>query len=239
MNSAEADRQDRILAYEEELKDANGDRYDELLRLIDQEKAAKDENFISEVEQKNKLAELERKKLIDERKAALWKKAQNIIEAIIQTALAVIKALPNVFLAVAAGVIGAAGVATIAAQKVPPLPPAESKKEGGFTRKGKDNEVAGIVHKNEYVVPSKVVGSQSAQHHIAALERMRTKGYQDGGFVAPANSTSIPGFEYEKLVTALTTAISSLPPNQVSLVAVSNGIQEVQYTKTNAGISRG
>lgn len=238
MNESESDRQDRLLDYEEELKDAGGDRYDELLRLIDQEKAAKDENFISEVEQKNKLAELERKKLIDERKAAIWKKSQSIIEAIVQTALSVIKALPNVFLAVAVGILGAAGVATIAAQKVPALPPVESKLEGGFTRKGKDNEVAGIVHKNEFVVPAKIVRNQSAQHHIAALERMRTRGYQDGGFVAPANTSSIPGFEYEKLVSALTDAVKQLPPPQVGLVNISNGLNEVQLTKNQAGLNR-
>jgi len=240
MNSAEADRQDRILAYEEELKDAGGDRFDELLRLIDQEKAAKDANFISEVEQKNKLAALERKKLIDERKAALWKKAQNIIEAIIQTALAVIKALPNVFLAVASGVIGAAGVVTIAAQKVPDLPPVESKKEGGFTKRASTDDVPikATLHSNEYVVPARVVRSPDGAHHIAELERMRNRSYAAGGFVAPANSTSIPGFEYEKLVTALTTAISSLPPSQVSLVAVDSGLRQVQLTKNNASISR-
>jgi hypothetical protein len=239
MNSAEADRQDRLLKYEEELKDAGGDRFDELLRLIDQEKAAKDANFISEVEQKNKLAALERKKLIDERKAALWKKSQAIIEAIIQTALAVIKALPNVFLAVASGVIGAAGVVTIAAQKVPDVPPQEKFKKGGFTGYGDDDEVAGIAHKGEYITPAKVVRSPNAAHHIAELEKMRTKGYQGGGFVAPVNGTSsVSQFDYQKLTAALVEAIKEMPNPQVGLVNISNGLKQVELTKSQAGISR-
>jgi hypothetical protein len=238
MNNAEADRQDRLLAYEEELKDANGDRYDELLSLIDQEKAAKDANFVSEVDQKNKLAELEHKKLLDERKAAQWRKAQSIIDALIQGALAVIKALPNIFLSVAVGILAAAGVATIAAQKIPDVPPQEKFEKGGFTRKGKNKDVAGIVHANEYVIPADVVGSSKAQHHIAALERQRVRGYAEGGFVAPANSSSSPGFEYEKLSKALINAIKEMPNPQVGLVNISNGLKEVELTKSQAGLTR-
>lgn len=238
MNSAEADRQDRLLAYEEELKDANGDRYDQLLSLIDQEKAAKNANFVSEKDQQNKLAEIEHKKLVDERKAAQWRKAQAIIDATIQGALAVIKALPNVFLSVAVGILAAAGVATVAAQKIPDVPPLVQYKKGGFTGYGDDDEVAGVVHKKEYVVPAKVVGSPSAERHIAALEQMRNRGYQSGGFVAPANSSSVTGFDYDKLTAALVDAISSLPPSQVSLVAINNGLAEVNLTKNNASLTR-
>lgn len=53
--------------------------------------------------------------------------------------------------------------------------------EGGYTGPGKKYDVAGVVHKGEYVAPQKVVNSPAAQPHISALERMRT-GFADGGF---------------------------------------------------------
>jgi len=238
MNTKEQDRQDRILAYEEELKDANGDRYDELLRLIDQEKAAKDVNFVSEIDQKNKLATLEHKKLLDENKAAKWRKAQSIVEAIILGSIAFIKALPRLVLAIATGILVAAQVATIAAQKIPDVPPQEKFKKGGFTGIGDEDEVAGITHKGEYIVPAKILKSPSSQHHIAALEKQRIRGYAEGGLVLPSNISSPSGFEYDKLVSALSEAISKLPNPQVGLINISAGLRDVELTKQSAGISR-
>jgi chromosome segregation ATPase len=55
--------------------------------------------------------------------------------------------------------------------------------EGGYTGSGQKYDVAGVVHKGEYVTPKHIVESPMAQGHINALERMRT-GYADGGFVA-------------------------------------------------------
>ena len=238
MQNLQAENQDRLLAYEEELKDANGTRYDELLTLIDEAKAKETEAAETEKAHKNEIAQLEYKKLLDERQAALWRKRQAIIEALIQGALAVVKALPNVFLSVAVGVLSAAGIATIAAQKVPDVPKPVQYEKGGFTRKGKNKDVAGIVHANEYVIPADVVGSSKAQHHIAALERQRVRGYAEGGFVAPANSSSSPGFEYEKLSKALINAIKEMPNPQVGLVNISNGLKEVELTKSQAGLTR-
>lgn len=54
--------------------------------------------------------------------------------------------------------------------------------EGGYTGDGAKYDVAGVVHKGEYVTPKNVVQSPAAQPHLAALERMRN-GYADGGFV--------------------------------------------------------
>lgn len=60
--------------------------------------------------------------------------------------------------------------------------------QGGYTGPGRDNQIAGAVHANEYVAPAHVVRSPAAQPHLNALERMR--GYQDGGFVA--NQSTAP-----------------------------------------------
>lgn len=59
--------------------------------------------------------------------------------------------------------------------------------EGGYTGPGKKYDVAGVVHRGEYVAPQKVVNSPAAQPHLRALEGMR-KGYADGGFVTNTNT---------------------------------------------------
>lgn len=234
LNEEEDARQAKLLEYENELKDANGTRYDELLDLIAQEKQDSDQNYISKEQQEANLKELEDQRKEEELKAARWRKAQGIIDATIQTALAVVKSLPNLFLAAAVGILGAAQIATIVAQNVQPY------KIGGFTDKDSDdNKAVGVVHANEYVVPAKVVKSSKAQEHIAALERQRVKGYQDGGFVAPAiTSGNDMMFDYNKLTNSLVQALSKMPNPQVALVSVSNGLRDVELTKQNAGLTR-
>lgn len=61
---------------------------------------------------------------------------------------------------------------------------------GGYTGHGGKYEPAGIVHRGEYVVPQEVNYSSAAQPHIAALERMRLRGYADGGHVVKDSMTA-------------------------------------------------
>lgn len=238
----EDDRASRLAEYEEELKDANGERYDELLALIEQEKEAQIaadadvENSRAAIEAKIK--DEENKKLAAEARAAKWRKAQALIDAVIQGALGVIKALPNVFLAVATGVLAAAGVATIAAQKTPPIP--EGYEEGGFTPKTASNKTpVGIVHGNEYVAPAFVTKSPQAQPHIAALEAQRLRGYAEGGFVAPdLGSAGQQMIDYDKMASAFLEAVNKLPVPEVSVVKISQSQREIALTKVGAGMRR-
>lgn len=55
--------------------------------------------------------------------------------------------------------------------------------EGGFTGEGSKYEVAGIVHKNEYVVPKWQVEDKRFQPLLAILEASRLRGYATGGLV--------------------------------------------------------
>jgi len=60
---------------------------------------------------------------------------------------------------------------------------------GGFTGSGSDSEVAGVVHKNEFVVPANAVreiGVGNLMNMIGGL-----KGYQDGGLVGSTEMTPI------------------------------------------------
>jgi hypothetical protein len=233
LKQKESDNQDLLKGYEEELKDANGDRYDELLKKIDEAKTA-DIQAKDEVATKQaQIDELARQQREAEYKAAKWRKAQAIVEGVINTALAVIKALPNVFLSVAAGIAGAASVAVIASQKLPP----KDFAVGGFTGFGDEKEPAGTVHKNEYVVPAYVVRNPQSKYHLQALESKR-KGYANGGMVSPNISNYSSQFDYDKLISGLASAISELPPPQVGLVNIYDGINKVQLTKTQAGLTR-
>lgn len=63
--------------------------------------------------------------------------------------------------------------------------------EGGYTGPGGKHEPAGIVHKDEYVVPKRVMHSQESKPHITALENMRLRGYADGGLVTSSISAPI------------------------------------------------
>jgi hypothetical protein len=60
-----------------------------------------------------------RKKADADKKQAKRAKAMAILEATVATAAAVVKALPNIPLSIAAGVIGAAQIATIASTQIP------------------------------------------------------------------------------------------------------------------------
>jgi hypothetical protein len=238
MMRKQEDKESELDDLRAELADANGERYDEIQARITELSTTETAAFETEKEHQNEIAKLEHDKLVAERKAALWRKAQAIIEAVINGAMAVVKALPNVFLAVAVGVLSAAAIATIAVQKVPEVPPLQKYEKGGFTKKGRKNEVAGVVHAGEYVVPANVVESPSSRAHIAALESKRMKGYAEGGAVTPNVSSYQESFNYEKFAQVLSESIMKLPNPQVGLVNISNGLRDVELTKSNAGLTR-
>ena len=55
--------------------------------------------------------------------------------------------------------------------------------EGGFTGDGGKHEVAGVVHRGEYVVPQHIVKNPAYSGYIMGLESARVRGYADGGLV--------------------------------------------------------
>lgn len=91
----------------------------------------------------------------------------------------------NVFFGIAAAAAAvAAGLANVA--KINGVEFAE----GGWTGPGHKHQAVGVVHADEYVTPKWLVHSKQAQPHLAALEGMRRRGYQDGGLVS--NSITQP-----------------------------------------------
>lgn len=55
--------------------------------------------------------------------------------------------------------------------------------EGGYTGPGDKYQVAGVVHRDEYVVPAWQVHNPMYAGHISALEAGRMRGFNDGGLV--------------------------------------------------------
>lgn len=58
---------------------------------------------------------------------------------------------------------------------------------GGYTGDGGNSEPAGIVHRNEYVVPANIVKNPAYSGLLGTLEAARLRGYQTGGMVAPSS----------------------------------------------------
>jgi hypothetical protein len=240
LKEAEEERADTIEKLQDEAMDANGDRYDELMRKIEEEKqlqiSSTEEIEANRLAIEAKIKDEENTKLAAEARAAKWRKAQAIVDAVIQGALGVIKALPNVVLAAITGTLAAAGVATILAQKTPDIP--EGYAEGGYTGKGGKYEVAGVVHKGEHVTPAWQVRNPVAQPHIAALEAQRLRGYADGGLVAPVSTTQQEFIDYDRLISGIVDGFRMSPAPVVSVQKITSEQNEVRVTKTNAGINR-
>jgi len=233
---AEAEHQDKLLGYQEELKDANGERYDELMAAIELESQAKSDAAAEESAINAQLAEEEKKKLAAEAKAAKWRKAQALIDATIAGALAVIKSLPNVFLAVGTGILTAAQIAIIAAQKTEAIP--EGFEDGGFTKKSSSNsDVAGVVHANEYVVPAHLVERNAGI--INSIESQRLRGLESGGLVTPAlGGAGQDMIDYERLGSIIMNGFMSVPAPVVSVQKITSAQNDVTVTKQLAGLTR-
>jgi hypothetical protein len=101
--------------------------------------------------------------------------------------------------------------------------------DGGYTGAGNPRQAAGVVHRNEYVTPSKVVNRPEAQPHLQALERMRG-GYFDGGFVTNQNTSQAQ----QALIMA--NALRNMPAPVVSVVEINRGQKRVAVRETQARI---
>jgi len=173
-------------ALEAELATAQGARYDEIINSLKEE----------EEQEKRLAAEKEKlaKKQIDiQNKINQQEYANAVIQSTILTANAILAALATVppasfvFAAITAG-LAAVQTAIVIANKPKPITYAT----GGFTEgigqvDHTGHEVAGVVHANEYVVPSSVLNTDTGYRMVAALEAMRQgkPTFADGGLTTP------------------------------------------------------
>jgi hypothetical protein len=167
-----------------------GDR-EKILKAIDAERAREKQLLNDKKRFAEEESKLEEKKKEEKRKAAIAQKIASTSQAIASTALAVIAPWTNPLTVAAAPVLsaiafalGALQIATIAAVPIPQF------KSGGPTRSSSsDNDVAGIVHANEYVISAPIVRSPKFKSVINEIEKARQTGsFQSGGFTSPASS---------------------------------------------------
>lgn len=157
-----------------------------------------------------------------EKQAAKERKRLAIIEAIINTAVAVTKALTgapppvNLVLAGIAGVAGAAQVAVIASQKFA---------KGGFTGKGKQRDetgrrVAGVVHEDEYVAPTSQIQRYPRLFAFLENDRLRSnRPFAAGGFASDfAPQIALPGGSASSQAIVVQT-VAEFSDDQITLIA--------------------
>lgn len=107
--------------------------------------------------------------------------------ATIDTFAAATEALPNYFLA---AIVTATGLANVS--KILGIGFAK----GGYTGDGGKHDVAGVVHRGEYVVPQHIVQNPVYSGYISTLETAR-RGYEDGGLVT---NTATSGAEAQSMM---------------------------------------
>jgi hypothetical protein len=216
------DANDRINDLNSELADAEGERYQDILDQIAEEEMRKQEAADAEAEAIANKAALEAKLAADklsyeediaaqEKKAAKWRKAQSLVDASINTAVAIIAALRSGFPVglIMAGIFAAMGAAQIALIAATP-----TYAEGGFTGEGGKYEPAGVVHKGEYVVPQHVMRKSNAIPMIQTLESMRLNGYAEGGMVdaaVPAATAQTEYLDYARIGKEVAQALKETP----------------------------
>ncbi len=114
-------------------------------------------------------------------------------------------------------------------------------KQGGWTGDGQNDEPAGIVHKNEYVIPAHITQNPAYGGILGVLENARLRGFEGGGLVSPKNpfsDSSRPAIAGNSVDAALQNAtidydklsrvILSAMDQKVTTLHVVNNLQETE-----------
>ena len=213
--------------------------------LSKQQREKLEEEYATKVDAINK--DLDRKNAAIKEEA--WKRERKaaLITVIIQTALAVTKALPNLFLATAAGIAGAAQGVIIANQPIPEFAEGGSTfQHGGHVGKA----TLGLIGEAgaEYVIPNWMLQKPEIADIVGALEGMRINKFAEGGSTDINNTIVepvIPQAEsqetdrlaniMELLVDTLQTPIRAVY-DQSEVLNIKDQIQEFNDIENNAQI---
>lgn len=215
------------------------DEKDEKISALDEEYEAK-----REAAQGNAVAlaqideEYNAKKEVIEKEAARERKRIAVIESIVAGALAVIKSLPNIPLAIATGIAAATQTAIIARQKFA---------VGGFTGKGGATDSTGErvvnaqLHEGEYVAPRAQV--EQFPQLFAQLNRMRPKrgastgvGYAVGGLVNFSTAPAIPLTQQQQQQTALNIQAQAVITEDLAKL-IAKYVADSSYTAISTGLN--
>lgn len=228
----------RLIDLQDKLKDADGERYDELLDMIAKEQSANQEAAVNNEEAIKEETNLQLKAQYDidmaNYRGAVLDKTQAAINSAIFTLLAVVKALPNVFLSTAVGIAGGLATAAIIAKPLPPKPSEPEYLEEGGLLQGRSHKEGGIPVEAEG--GEFIINKRSTSKYLPLLEAINESGrrkFADGGVVvptvtAPNNSDLI---DYARLAGE----IAKLNI-MVSVVDINKGMNRVKVVQNSASL---
>jgi len=255
-NKIKADAAGDEAALNDLLADAEGERYQDILAQIEAKKvvqadadtsalAAQAEADRIDKEYNQNILKREYAIEVAEYNAAKHRKAAAIVDALIQTTLAVIEALPNVFLSVAVGLLGAAGVATIATQALPPKPEkpkgfAKGTGEDGISKSqwavvGEEGAELAYLPQNTRIYPN-----QQSKDMLSMFTGMnKIKGFAEGigNAVIPTNTTQAQGYDYDMQAQAFITALK-VNPMFVSWVEWRDINTKARFVQSRSGFGK-
>jgi len=144
--------ENRIASIQAEM-DANEDYYEHQMTLADED--SEQQNLLEE-ERFLKSEKLRKRMLAEKQKQAKYEKAFNIMQIGLNTASAVVEALPNIPLSIYAGVLGALQLATAIATPIPKYKQGTENHKGGFAIVGDGgvSEVVAEPNKRPYLSPN-------------------------------------------------------------------------------------
>lgn len=133
--------------------DANDDYYQHQMTLAEDDTVQ--QNLLEE-ERYRKQEELRKKQLAEKQKQAKYEKAFNIMQIGLNTASAIVEALPNIALSIIAGAIGAIQLATAIATPIPKYAKGTEHHKGGLAILGDSgkHEVVKEPNKTPYLSPN-------------------------------------------------------------------------------------
>lgn len=214
-----------------EIRESTGARREFLIEQADKERKA--EQRLDKEKEKAKNNELKRKKELEdaERKQAKFQFGVDLAEALSSGALAITRVLSatsgdptGVLRAIQLAIVStttALQVATITAQ-------ANKFADGGYTGRGFGSpdetgfKPAGVVHEDEYVVPSRVLNTSEGSRLVGRLEGMRTRKFAEGGFTSPNFAQATVDLQNNSLaqqINTLTAEVSRINSTPVEVVA--------------------
>jgi hypothetical protein len=183
---------EEVQALEDKLKagEISQEEYDKSILGLNEKLKAEQKK--AEIDQAKKLNDIKRKAFESDKRNRI---AETTIE-IAQAALAAFRSLVGIPVvgpvlaataATAAAAFGALKIKQIAAEKFVPA----TFRTGGYTGDGDPNQLAGQVHKSEFVIPADVVSKYGKEHF---------QSYMDGSVVANASTSGAQSSPQQKIV---------------------------------------
>ena len=197
----------------EMLKMAEGQRYRDILNELANIDKAEQDNANSKEALMQQQAEMQYKIDMAEYNGAIMRKAAGQTDAMINTALGVTEALPNIVLAGIVGALGAIQVGIVTAQPLPPKPE-KAKFELGGEIIGNSHSRGGVIIEaegGEYIVNKDAYSKYGSL--IRALNESGRRKFAGGGDVTPNVSTpqSTDLIDYNLLANTMVMALKANP----------------------------